>query len=392
MTRFLVKRVLWALITIFLFATAMFFIVQVIIPHDFTVQFALSQTKAQREAMQEELGLSLPLWKQYLNWMRNFFTGSFGQSFYGYQVMDMFKASIPVSLLVFLTGTALAFIIGLWLGKSTGWKGPGVITSITTLSGIALYTTFPPWLAWLIMYLIGSRFNIFRPVFRSNSFQGLDRDIWGPTSLSPSAVASHMVVSLIALTLILVVINSLLHRLTRRKLPMLIIILLVVSGAYMSWQALGFDLQAKDIIARALIPTLTYTLLSFGETMLIMRTSMADTLEEEYVAVARAKGLPERVVRDKHAARNAVLPVVSRLIITLPYLMTGVVIIEDVFGWPGMGSVLWASLYQQDMPIAMAILIFVGVFSLLARLVLDILLAYFDPRIRYTKVSVEVPK
>jgi len=72
--------------------------------------------------------------------------------------------------------------------------------------------------------------------------------------------------------------------------------------------------------------------------------------------------------------------------------MTGVVIIEDVFGWPGMGSVLWASLYQQDMPIAMAILIFVGVFSLLARLVLDILLAYFDPRIRYTKVSVEVPK
>lgn len=392
MTRFLIKRVFWALITIFLFATAMFFIVQVIIPHDFTVQFALSQTRAQREAMQEELGLSLPLWQQYLNWIRNFFTGSFGQSFYGYQVMDMFKASIPVSLLVFLTGTALAFIIGLWLGKSTGWKGPGVITSITTLSGIALYTTFPPWLAWLIMYFIGSRFNIFRPVFRSNSFQGLDRDIWGPTSLSPSAVASHMVVSLIAFTLILVVINSLLHRLTRRKLPVLIIILLIVSGAYISWQALGFDLQAKDIIARALIPTLTYTLLSFGETMLIMRTSMADTLEEEYVAVARAKGLPERVVRDKHAARNAVLPVVSRLIITLPYLMTGVVIIEDVFGWPGMGSVLWASLYQQDMPIAMAILIFVGVFSLLARLALDILLAYFDPRIRYTKVPVEVPK
>jgi peptide/nickel transport system permease protein len=306
--------------------------------------------------------------------------------------MDMFKASIPVSLLVFLTGTALAFSIGLWLGKSTGWKGPGVITSITTLSGIALYTTFPPWLAWLIMYFIGSRVKIFRPVFRSSSFQGLDRDIWGPTSLSPSAVASRIVVSLIVITLILVVINALLHRLTRRKLPLLIIILLIVSSAYISWQALGFVLQAKDIIARALIPTLTYTLLSFGETMLIMRTSMADTVEEEYVVVARAKGLPEHVVRDKHAARNAILPVVSRLIITLPYLMTGVVIIEDVFGWPGMGSVLWASLYQQDMPVAMAIVLFVGVFSLLARLVLDILLAYFDPRIRYTKVAVEIPK
>lgn len=392
MTRYLIKRVLWAIITIFLFATAMFFIVQLIIPHDFTVQFALSQSRAQREALQEELGLNLPLWQQYLNWIRNFFTGSFGQSFYGYQVMDMFKSSIPVSLLVFLTGTALAFMIGFWLGKSAGWKGPGAISSITTLSGITLYTTFPPWLAWLIMYFIGSRIKIFRPVFRSSSFQGLDRTIWGPTSLSPPAVASRMVISLFALTLILAAINSLLHRLTRRKLPLIITVLLIASGAYVSWQALGFGLQAKDIVARALIPTLTYTLLSFGETMLIMRTSMADTKEEEYVAVARAKGLPERVVRDKHATRNAVLPVVSRLIITLPYLMTGVVIIEDVFGWPGMGSALWASLYQQDMPVAMAILLFVGVFSLLARLVLDILLAYFDPRIRYTKVSVEVHK
>jgi peptide/nickel transport system permease protein len=110
---------------------------------------------------------------------------------------------------------------------------------------------------------------------------------------------------------------------------------------------------------------------------------MADTLEEEYITVARAKGLPERIVRNKHAVRNAILPVVSRLVITLPYLMTGVVIIEDVFGWPGVGSVLFDSLYQQDMPIAMAIMLFVGLFSLISRLLLDILLAYFDPRIRY---------
>jgi peptide/nickel transport system permease protein len=119
---------------------------------------------------------------------------------------------------------------------------------------------------------------------------------------------------------------------------------------------------------------------------------MEDTLAEEYITVARAKGLPERIVRDKHAVRNAILPVVSRLVMTLPYLMTGVVIIEDVFGWPGVGSALSGSLYQQDMPIAMAILLLVGVFSLMARLVLDILLAYFDPRIRYTKVSIDMPK
>lgn len=392
MIRFILNRTLWALITIFLFATVMFFLVQVIIPHDFTVQFALSQTTAQREAMREELGLNLPLWQQYLNWIRNFFTGSFGKSFYGYPVLEMFKSTIPVSLLVFLTGTALAFILGLQLGKYTGWRGPGAITSITTLGGIALYTTFPPWLAWLIMYFIGSRFNIIRPVFRSSSFGGLDHIIWGATPLTPAMVAYRMLVTIIVITLILMTINMLLARLTRRRLPSVFNIPLILGGAYISWQVLGFGIQAKDILARAIIPMVTYALLSFGETMLIMRTSMEDTLAEEYITVARAKGLPERVVRDKHAVRNAILPVVSRLVITLPYLMTGVVIIEDVYGWPGMGSALSNSLYQQDMPIVMAILIFVGVFSLMARLVLDILLAYFDPRIRYTKVSIDMTK
>ena len=392
MIRFILKRTLWALLTIFLFATVMFFLVQIIIPGDFTVQFAMSQTKSQREAMREELGLNLPLWQQYLNWIRNFFTGSFGESFYGYSVLDMFKSAIPLSLFVFLTGTVLAFIIGLWLGKYTGWRGTGAISSITTLGGITLYTTFPPWLAWLIMYFIGSRFNIRRPVFRSNSFDGLDQNIWGATPLTPAMVALRMLITIMAVILILVVINKLLDRLIRRRLPFAIIFPLVLSGAYLSWQILGFGIQANDTLSRAIIPILTYTLLSFGETMLIMRTSMEDTLAEEYITVARAKGLPERIVRDKHAVRNAILPVVSRLVITLPYLMTGVVIIEDVFGWPGVGSALSGSLYQQDMPIAMAILLFVGVFSLMARLVLDILLAYFDPRIRYTKVSIDMPK
>jgi peptide/nickel transport system permease protein len=69
--------------------------------------------------------------------------------------------------------------------------------------------------------------------------------------------------------------------------------------------------------------------------------------------------------------------------------MTGVVIIEDVFGWPGVGSVLFDSLTQQDMPIAMAVMLFVGMFSLISRLLLDILLAYFDPRIRYQEPTIQ---
>jgi peptide/nickel transport system permease protein len=361
----------------------MFFLVQIIIPHDFTVQFALFQSRAEREAMQEELGLNLPLWQQYINWITNFLNGSFGRSFYGYPVVAMFKVAIPVSLLIFLTGTAIAFIIGLALGRFTGWRGSGPLTSVTIFGGIALYTTFPPWLAWLITYFIGRQIRFFRTVFGTDGFDGLDFEIWGHTPLTPSSVSWRMVVSFIAATIVFVAINVFIHRLTRRRIPTWILIPIIIAGAIGSWYLLGFNIQAMDILSRAAIPTLTYTLISFGETMLIMRTSLADTLEEEYITVARAKGLPERIVRNKHAVRNAILPVVSRLIITLPYLMTGVVIIEDLFSWPGVGSVLWDSLYQQDMPVVMAILLFVGLFSLISRFLLDIILAYFDPRIRY---------
>jgi peptide/nickel transport system permease protein len=367
----------------------------VIIPNDFTVQFALGMTRSQREALQEELGLDLPLWQQYINWFRNFFNGNFGDSFYGYPILEMFRTTIPVSLLVFLMGTVIAFMVGLGLGRFIGWRGSGPITSITTFSGIALYTTFPPWLAWLMTYFIGRRVGFFRAVFGSYAFEDLDHAIWGDLGdleLTPSMISTRMVLSILVITVLIILLDTLLARLTKRKQPVWVLLPLIVGGTIGSWYVFDIGPQAMDILSRAAIPMLTYALLSFGETMLIMRTSMADILEEEYISVARAKGLPERIVRDKHAVRNAILPVVSRLIITLPYLMTGVVIIEDVFNWPGLGSQLWDSLYQQDMPVALAILLFVGLFSILARIVLDILLAYFDPRLRYTQIPIDVPR
>jgi peptide/nickel transport system permease protein len=128
---------------------------------------------------------------------------------------------------------------------------------------------------------------------------------------------------------------------------------------------------------------MTYVLMSFSETMLIMRSSMEDIIKEDYISVARAKGIPERVVRDKHAARNAILPVFGRLTVTIPYLLTGIVILEYAFGWPGMGSGLWYAILGLDIPLIMGYLLFIGLVSLFARLALDILHAYLDPRVRF---------
>jgi peptide/nickel transport system permease protein len=162
-------------------------------------------------------------------------------------------------------------------------------------------------------------------------------------------------------------------------------IILLAGFSFLIWHAWGFGPQAVDLASIASIPMLTFILLTFGETMLIMRTSLREQQNQEYVTVARAKGLPESIVRDKHASRNAILPVVSRFIIALPFLLTGIVIIEDVLDWPGVGSALFSSLYQQDMPMVMALFLLVGLVTLVARLILEVVLATMDPRLRITE-------
>ena len=131
------------------------------------------------------------------------------------------------------------------------------------------------------------------------------------------------------------------------------------------------------------LPVATLTLISFAGTMLLTRNSMVETMREDYVLAARAKGLTEKNVRDKHVARNALLPVVTSFALSLAFAVDGGVIIESVFSWPGMGQTLVAAASTEDLPLAVGAFVFVGVFVLLAHLAADVLYAYLDPRIRY---------
>ena len=110
-------------------------------------------------------------------------------------------------------------------------------------------------------------------------------------------------------------------------------ILALIAGTSIGiWFILDMQAMAFDILKLSWLAILTYTLLSFGETMLIMQSSMTDVLKEQYIETARAKGLPASSVREKHAARNALLPLLSRFAVSLPYLLTGLVIIERAVG------------------------------------------------------------
>ena len=151
-----------------------------------------------------------------------------------------------------------------------------------------------------------------------------------------------------------------------------------------AWTISGVGHLAWDIVKHMVLPIFTLTTISFAGTMLLTRNSMLETLREDFVTAARAKGLPEKVVRDKHAARNALLPVVTSLVYSLAFAIDGSVIIETIFSWPGLGMTLLQAVKGQDLPLVMAAFVFIGIFALTAHLVADLLYAYLDPRIRYS--------
>jgi peptide/nickel transport system permease protein len=139
---------------------------------------------------------------------------------------------------------------------------------------------------------------------------------------------------------------------------------------------------ALRLLHYAALPIFAFSLLTLGEIAIITRTSLAETMHDEYVTTARAKGLSEAAVRDRHAARNALLPVISKVIVSLPYLIAGLAIIEYSLGWQGLGSAVFNYTLAKDVPMVLGHLLFIGIFAMGARVLLEILYLYLDPRLR----------
>jgi peptide/nickel transport system permease protein len=388
MGRYLIKRLVSGLLTLFLFITLLFFISQILIPGDFVTQFGMSfqmsgEGQEGMDRMREQLGLDLPLYQQYFRYLGQLASGDLGNSFYGIPVWDIFRMAIPSTLLVFILGILTSFLIGQWLGKAIGWSMPPALSRLFIFSGVTLYTAFPPWLAFLVVYLIGGRMAVVGVTpYRTRFFEpyGL---LFEEAEVTPEKTMLIMFLTILASVATVSLAAWFVRRQFHRRIPAALNTLVALAVPALLWQGLGIWEPAFAIAKVAALPFLTFILLTFAESMLIMRTNISDTRHEDYVMAARAKGLPERVVRDDHAARNAILPVLSNLVLSLPYMITGIVIIETATGWTGgIGSKLFYSMANQDMPVVLGTLLMIGIFSITLRLVLDIVHALMDPRIR----------
>jgi len=161
-------------------------------------------------------------------------------------------------------------------------------------------------------------------------------------------------------------------------------VLVVLVGIILYWLSTGVGRYAADILHHLILPICTLAIVNFAGTMLLTRNSMLETLREDYIMAARAKGLPENVVRDKHASRNAMLPVVTAFVLALAFILDGGVITETIFSWPGMGLTLLNAAVVEDIPMVVGALVFTGFLALTGHLIADVLYAVLDPRIRYS--------
>ncbi|MBI5000844.1 MAG: ABC transporter permease subunit [Euryarchaeota archaeon] len=138
----------------------------------------------------------------------------------------------------------------------------------------------------------------------------------------------------------------------------------------------------KDLIWHLALPLAVLTILGLAGTILLMRTSMLDVMGEDYITTARAKGLKERTVVYRHAARNALLPVVTALAMHISGVISGGVLTETIFSWPGMGSLLISATMQKDFPVVQAAFALLAFMTILGNMLADVLYAYLDPRVQ----------
>ena len=141
-------------------------------------------------------------------------------------------------------------------------------------------------------------------------------------------------------------------------------------------------ISGYETSAHYILPVITITLSSLGSTIRITKAEVLEVLNEKYVTTAYAKGLPRRTVLYRHVLRNALVIVVTLLFMSLPWMITGAVITEKVFGMPGMGSLLLNSIVVQDIPVVQAVLLVIAVLTVLCNLASDLVTGMLDPRIR----------
>ena len=279
--------------------------------------------ESQRELWQlleKEYDLDKPLHVQYWKWLTRIVRLDFGKSFSpdARPVLQKIGERLPITLLLNVVEMLIIVSLAVPIGVYSATRQYSMFDKVTTVFVFVGFATPDFWLALLLMILFGVQLG------------------WLPISGLRS----------------------------------------------LNWEYLSFWRQQWDFAGHLLLPILVATFGGLAGFSRYMRQSMLEVVRQDYIQSARAKGLPERVVIGKHALRNAMLPIVTVLGLSLPGLIGGSIIVESIFAIPGMGQLMVQAVFERDYPVIMGNLVIVSTLTLVANLLADVTYSFVDPRIR----------
>ena len=387
MTRYLVRRLAQMVLLFLVFLTVTWFLLYAL-PGDIVRQKFATNPNIPPEARQvaiERLGLDKPVLIQFRDYMINFFQLDFGLSFNQYprKVSDIIAERLPRTIVLFLTALVSYYYAGFLAGKYLAWRRGKRGEMAVTIGGVGLYTVFYPWFALMAIWLFAAQLG-WLPISKF-----LDPNEWRNAPFAANQVFIRLFVTVLLVSVFMAAVVLLANRIRDHRPQVLAKVGGVALGVgifiWYWWGTAGGSLMrpfAGDIAQHLILPVSVLTAVNFAGIMLLTRSSMLETMREDFILTARAKGLSEKAVRDRHAARTALLPVTTSLVLAVATVIDGGILTETVFSWPGMGEVLVTSVTSEDIPLALAAFSFIGVMALVGHFLVDILYGVLDPRIR----------
>lgn len=323
MLDYILRRLVYTLITIFMVASILFVLFRML-PGEPTMQvISPAMDPAVQERMKAAFGLNEPIWVQYGIYLKNLVTLEWGRSFVSAQeVTDILGYRFWNTVLLMAAGMCMTLVLGISAGIIMAWRRSGAIDFFGTVLGL-IFQAAPPFITGLLLLMVLS--------YRLGLFP--TGGMYAP-GMRPEGI---------------------------------------------------FDLlTTADFWHRLVLPTITVGMYYISTPMLIMRDSMLEVLGSDYIELARAKGLKNRVIMLRHAARNAMLGVVTIAGIMVGFAIGGQVVVESLFSWPGMGQLMVESAAQHDYPVAQGTFLMLAILVISLNFITDILYSYLDPRIKIT--------
>ena len=321
MRTYILKRVIQAIPLLFLISFIVFLSIQATGDPLAAYTVDASLTSDDIARLKAKYGLDQPVPIQYLNWLKNMATGNWGTSYFTREdVVDMILERLPNTLILFAVSYALILGVALILGILTAIRQYSLFDYSVTALSFLGIATPSFWLGLMLIYLFAVRLKA-----------------WGLPSLP-------------------------------------------VGGMY----DLSEGKTLAEVSRHVILPAITLSVVVCARYVRYIRSSILEQLQLDYVRTATAKGLRSRAVLFRHVMKNVLLPLVTLVGLDLPNFLSGTIVIESIFAWPGVGRLFWSAAERTDIPVLMAVMLFVAVMTVVFNLIADIFYAVVDPRISYS--------